>query len=249
MHPHPTSYGEVERATWLFLELNASKRITWNRWRAIWARVDFSQDSQHCRLFSKKIQDKLEAHQTHYSGNFQRYSDKNGNTRNQTRRIRWSDHLHVDVQWHRFVERWRQFQYRSLELSEGQGSRKKISEISKTADIKSSETPAHWIGDSWKESWEMYDPLQWWSCECSAFIAHDRFSQSAQYLRSNRGLVWWIGSAHSWSVGLSIGARRSEHQDENIWDCCLKHREIDCVITKRNSKICRKKWKWLKLAK
>ena len=65
-------------------------------------------------------------------------------------RTYYRDHLHVDVQWHQFVDRWRQFQYRSLELSEGQGSRKKISEISKTADIKSSETPAHWIGDSWK---------------------------------------------------------------------------------------------------
>ena len=56
-----------------------------------------------------------------------------------------------------------------------------------------------------KERWEMYDSLRCGSFECRVFISHDQFCKSAQYLRSNRGLVSWIDSAESWSIFFKHG--------------------------------------------
>ena len=75
---------------------------------------------------------------------------------------------------------------------------------SKRADIQSTELPVRWIVDSWRileqERWAMYDSLQCGSFEPRAFLSHNQFCKSAQYLRSNRGLVLWIDSADSWAV-------------------------------------------------
>ena len=75
---------------------------------------------------------------------------------------------------------------------------------SKRADIQSTELPVRWIVDSWRileqERWAMYDSLQCGSFERRAFLSHNQFCKSAQYLRSNRGLVLCIDSADSWAV-------------------------------------------------
>ena len=82
----PCRYGQMERTNWKVLWFQTSFRIIWNRRRAIWARV---------KHFPR----------THYYVTAPRDSDKNDDTRNQTRRIQRSDHLHLNVQWHRLVKR------------------------------------------------------------------------------------------------------------------------------------------------
>ena len=103
----PCNHGKVKRTTWIFPELHASSRITGNRRRAIWVQV-------------------VNFPRTHFSGTAARESDENDKTRNQTRRIRRMDHLHVDVQWHRLVKGYRYFQC-FFELFEYQRLRRQIS--------------------------------------------------------------------------------------------------------------------------
>ena len=113
--------------------------------------------------------------------------------------------------------------------------------ISKTSNIQFSEQQVRWrVRIFWQKKWEMYDSRQWWLIECRAFVLHSQLCKPSQYLRSSRGLVWWIGSADSWSVFLKHGeihiesewavipkpgTGRSEYAGTSPWEECSSSAE------------------------
>ena len=67
-----------------------------------------------------------------------------------------------------------------------------------------------------KERLTMRDSLQCWTFERGAFFSHSSLCESAQFLRSNRGLVWWIDSANAWSINSKHGEIRWRRCDEQL---------------------------------
>ena len=163
---------------------NEYNSIIWNRRRVIWVRVDCCPRGDN-------------------SGIAPRDSDGNDNTRNQTNRIRRSDHLHVDEQWHRLVTRWSKFRRMFFELSEGQRLRKRfrqghwtfldLGDEGKWYGMHVSKPEGKWnsivfpnikcvesgILEKWRKGATFFDSPPRWHVKCRVIVSHNQVRQSA----------------------------------------------------------------------